>query len=336
MRIVIKPVVVTTQFRQTSVGIINLEKTLIISHSYDGDNRTMAQCSKLHRVVTEDAIVISESRGYTLRSELFYLKSSDMARKEPPGRLKTWDHLVSKFINKFFPSSKTTNLRNEITRFQQKFDETFYEAWDRFNDLLRGCPHHGQNASRNVKNHLRASPRYVNKEQDLVRALILDRKKPNPPASAPLKADLNKLCNLWGETFDGLKANSTSLVFSIQNPNVISQKISIEEKHVQSKTEETISTKGRLEKVSLPEVVLPAKDRKQLNHDAEVTKDTMPPANNGSTKDVQPPVVQIQSRNPNPEPNVALVVAPVVTPIPKASIPFPLRRMMKGQGKAND
>ncbi|GJS71554.1 reverse transcriptase domain-containing protein [Tanacetum coccineum] len=27
--------------------------------------------------------------------------------------------------------------------FQQKIDETFYEAWDRFNDLLRGCPHHG-------------------------------------------------------------------------------------------------------------------------------------------------------------------------------------------------
>nr|GEZ31165.1 reverse transcriptase domain-containing protein [Tanacetum cinerariifolium] len=30
-----------------------------------------------------------------------------------------------------------TNLRNEITRFQQRFDELFYEAWDRFNDLLR-------------------------------------------------------------------------------------------------------------------------------------------------------------------------------------------------------
>ncbi|GJZ03648.1 reverse transcriptase domain-containing protein [Tanacetum coccineum] len=61
---------------------------------------------------------------------------------------------------------------------------------------------------------------------------------------------------------------------------------------------------------------------KAVNHDAEVTKDTMPPANNGSTEDVQPPVVQIQSRNPNPEPNVA----PVVTPVPKASIPFPSRR----------
>ncbi|GJV09070.1 reverse transcriptase domain-containing protein [Tanacetum coccineum] len=63
--------------------------------------------------------------------------------KEPPRSILTWDDLVSKFINKFFPPSKTTNLQNEITRFQQRFDETFYEAWDRFNDLLRACPHHG-------------------------------------------------------------------------------------------------------------------------------------------------------------------------------------------------
>nr|GEZ99663.1 ribonuclease H-like domain-containing protein [Tanacetum cinerariifolium] len=43
----------------------------------------------------------------------------------------------------FFPPSKTTNLRNEIMRFQQRFDESFSEAWDHFNDLLRACPHHG-------------------------------------------------------------------------------------------------------------------------------------------------------------------------------------------------
>ncbi|GJT01935.1 reverse transcriptase domain-containing protein [Tanacetum coccineum] len=60
--------------------------------------------------------------------------------KEPPRSILTWDDLVSKFINKFFPPSKTTNLRNEITRFQQRFNETFYEAWDRFNDLLRAFP----------------------------------------------------------------------------------------------------------------------------------------------------------------------------------------------------
>ncbi|GKC23943.1 reverse transcriptase domain-containing protein [Tanacetum coccineum] len=63
--------------------------------------------------------------------------------KEPSRSILTWDDLVSKFINHFFPPSKTTNLRNEISNFQQKFKETFSEAWDRFKDLLCACPHHG-------------------------------------------------------------------------------------------------------------------------------------------------------------------------------------------------
>ncbi|GJT29470.1 hypothetical protein Tco_0909745 [Tanacetum coccineum] len=55
--------------------------------------------------------------------------------------------------------------------------------------------------------------------------------------------------------------------------------------------------------------------------------------NSSCTEDVQPPVVQIQTRNPNPEPNVA----PVVTPVPKASIPFPSRRNdERRKEKAND
>nr|GFC42057.1 reverse transcriptase domain-containing protein [Tanacetum cinerariifolium] len=37
----------------------------------------------------------------------------------------------------------TTYLRNEITNFLQKLNETFNEAWERFKDLLRQCPHHG-------------------------------------------------------------------------------------------------------------------------------------------------------------------------------------------------
>ncbi|GKA98854.1 reverse transcriptase domain-containing protein [Tanacetum coccineum] len=48
--------------------------------------------------------------------------------KEPPRSILTWEDLVSKFINQFFPPSKTTNLRNEIINFQQKIEETFSEA----------------------------------------------------------------------------------------------------------------------------------------------------------------------------------------------------------------
>nr|GFC42258.1 hypothetical protein [Tanacetum cinerariifolium] len=62
--------------------------------------------------------------------------------KEPPRSILTWEDLVSKFINQFFPPSKTTYLRNEITNFLQKPNETFNEAWERFKDLLRQCPLH--------------------------------------------------------------------------------------------------------------------------------------------------------------------------------------------------
>ncbi|GJT17094.1 reverse transcriptase domain-containing protein [Tanacetum coccineum] len=130
--------------------------------------------------------------------------------KEPPRSILTWDDLVSKFINKFFPPSKTTNLRNEITRFQQKFDETFYEAWDRFNDLLKGCPHHGfselhqldtfYNAlNSNDQDSLNsaagvstssATPAVspdVAELKDMVRALILDKEN-QTPTPTPVKA----------------------------------------------------------------------------------------------------------------------------------------------------
>nr|GEV87564.1 hypothetical protein [Tanacetum cinerariifolium] len=42
-----------------------------------------------------------------------------------------------------FPSLSTTNLRNEISNFQQRFNKSFHEACDRYKDLLRACPHHG-------------------------------------------------------------------------------------------------------------------------------------------------------------------------------------------------
>nr|GFC66108.1 reverse transcriptase domain-containing protein [Tanacetum cinerariifolium]GFC66129.1 reverse transcriptase domain-containing protein [Tanacetum cinerariifolium] len=63
--------------------------------------------------------------------------------KEPPCSITTWEDLLSKFINKFFPPSRTTSLRNEISTFQIKFDESFHEAWDRYKDLLRACSHYG-------------------------------------------------------------------------------------------------------------------------------------------------------------------------------------------------
>ncbi|GJZ55474.1 reverse transcriptase domain-containing protein [Tanacetum coccineum] len=70
---------------------------------------------------------------------------------------------------------------------------------------------------------------------------------------------------------------------------------------------------------------------KVVKRKTEVTKDTVLPTNNGSTKDVQPPVVQVQSQ----EPNSKLISAPM--PNSKPSIPYPSRgNDEKRHEKANE
>ncbi|GJT26730.1 reverse transcriptase domain-containing protein [Tanacetum coccineum] len=251
------------QVRQTSVESSNLEKPDNPPIVTMADNRTMAQLLEAPTEGYEDAIVIPEitannfeikhgllnlvqnkqffgndkedphahiryfnkitstrrfrnATNTSVKLMLFPFSLEGAARiwleKEPPRSIETWDDLVSKFINKFFPPSKTTNLRNEITRFQQKFDETFYEAWDRFNDLLRGCPHHGFSELHQLDTFYNA----LNS---------VDQDSLNSAAGGP----------------------------------------------------------------------------KAVNHDAEVTKDTMPPANNGSTEDVQPPFLKAFNSIPSEE-----------------------------------
>nr|GEU44451.1 reverse transcriptase domain-containing protein [Tanacetum cinerariifolium] len=80
-----------------------------------------------------------------------------------------------------------------------------------------------------------------------------------------------------------------------------------------------------------------------VERETEVTKDTMPPTNNGSTKDVQPLVVQVKTSIPNSEPVVAPIIEPVVAPViaPKPNqkplIPYPSRFYdQKLRDKAND
>ncbi|GJR75381.1 reverse transcriptase domain-containing protein [Tanacetum coccineum] len=128
------------------------------------DNRTMAELLQAPTEGYEDAIVVPEieAANFEIKHGLLTLVQKSVLRtmtkrttlptsgaariwleKEPPRSIQTWDDLVAKFINQFFPPSKTTNLRNEITNFKQRFDESFSEAWDRFKDLLRACPHHG-------------------------------------------------------------------------------------------------------------------------------------------------------------------------------------------------
>nr|GEX86561.1 reverse transcriptase domain-containing protein [Tanacetum cinerariifolium] len=189
--------------------------------------------------------------------------------KEPPRSIHTWEDLVSKFVNYFFPPSKTMNLKNNITNFQQKFEETFSEAWDHFKDLLRKCPHHG------ISTNEQASVKFIEETcvtcggpHSYYECLATDSNTLNAFAAtgtynqgANPRGDINAITTRSGVSYDGPMIPPTS------SP--------------------------------LP---------KEVECETEATKDKLQPTSLESTTHVQPPVVQVLILEPevalktNPKP----------------------------------
>ena len=60
-----------------------------------------------------------------------------------PRSIGTWQEMKTEFLKKFFPIHRTNALKRQIMIFSQKDNETFYQCWERFKDLLNACPHYG-------------------------------------------------------------------------------------------------------------------------------------------------------------------------------------------------
>nr|GEW45289.1 reverse transcriptase domain-containing protein [Tanacetum cinerariifolium] len=294
------------------------------------DNRTMAQLLLAPTVGCEDAIVIPEiaATNFELKHGLINLVQNKQFfghdKEDPHAHIRYFnkitstmrvpnDDLVSKFINQFFPPSKTTNLRNEITRFQQRFDESFSEAWDRFNDLLRACPHHGFSELHQLDTFYNALN--VNDQdslnsataelKDIVRALLLDKKNQSSvqatsPTPAPIKA-VESNCVTCGSTHSYQNYPATS-------GNVYQDNIN----EVRDTPRSDVAYKG-------PTIPTPSKVVKQ---GTKATKDPVQTPCPQSTTHVQPSVTQ--SETPVSEP----IATPVSASMPnlKPSIPYPSRR----------
>jgi len=59
------------------------------------------------------------------------------------GSITSWDQMRRAFLARFFPPSKIAQLRAKLYQFTQKDGESLYDAWERFKEMLRHCPHHG-------------------------------------------------------------------------------------------------------------------------------------------------------------------------------------------------
>ena len=93
-----------------------------------------------------DTIVIKDVAPESIKLRLFPFSLLGKAKQwfyKDKEAVKTWDKCSTAFIAKFFPMVRTNTLRGRISNFQQSPMETIPEAWERLQDYIQACPHHG-------------------------------------------------------------------------------------------------------------------------------------------------------------------------------------------------
>ncbi|KAG6385772.1 hypothetical protein SASPL_154653 [Salvia splendens] len=86
----------------------------------------------------------STSEDYRLKVIPFVLKGDAgvWLSRLPEGSIRTWAEFRIIFLDRFFPASKTSALKREITEARQEYDEPLGQYWDIFQGLLQACPNH--------------------------------------------------------------------------------------------------------------------------------------------------------------------------------------------------
>ncbi|GKB23840.1 hypothetical protein Tco_0863241 [Tanacetum coccineum] len=86
--------------------------------------------------ITQDQIMI----------RAFHVSLTEVAsrwlRNKPSGSIKTCEDLKAKFLSKYCLPARTAKKMEEINNFQQEPNETLYQAWERFKELLMKFPQH--------------------------------------------------------------------------------------------------------------------------------------------------------------------------------------------------
>ena len=94
-----------------------------------------------------DTIKINGVSRDAICLKLFPFSLRDRAKRWLQGldrnSVNSWEELATIFLQKFFPPSKTSQLKIEIAQFKQFDLENLYETWERFKEMLKRCPQHG-------------------------------------------------------------------------------------------------------------------------------------------------------------------------------------------------
>nr|GEX54739.1 reverse transcriptase domain-containing protein [Tanacetum cinerariifolium] len=115
-------------------------------HGLSGDDANKHLDKFLH---VNQSIKVNGVTDGTLRLYLFPHSLTHHATawfdRLPRNSINTFEQMAKMFLKKYFPPSPpsmVTKLRNEITNFCQRSDESLFEAWERYKLSIDRCPNH--------------------------------------------------------------------------------------------------------------------------------------------------------------------------------------------------
>nr|GEV59516.1 reverse transcriptase domain-containing protein [Tanacetum cinerariifolium] len=345
------------------------------------------------------------------------LTNSCMSPKVSKNFINTFEQMVKMFLEKYFPPSMVTKLRNEITNFRQRPDESLFEAWECYKLSIDRCPNHNMLPVTQIDTfyngltlrhrdtiNVAAGGTFMKRRPgecyDLIKNMtahhndwdtFVQRSESSSSITSSsdleivaLKAEMAEInknlmkvlqinqqvkavaynCETCGgpNSYNDCPATvgQTQNVYAVgaynqggnsYQPQEYVWSTHENEYHFILQSNTITNPKEDLKGITTrcgisykgPTIPTTSSLPKVVEHETEVTKDTVPPTNNGSTRDVQPLVVQVETLMPNFEPIVAPVVEPVEAPVsasklnPKSTIPYPSRLYdQKLRDKTND
>nr|GEZ38766.1 reverse transcriptase domain-containing protein [Tanacetum cinerariifolium] len=199
----------------------------------------------------------------------------------------------------------TTHLKNEISRFTQRFEETFGEAWEQFKEMLRACPHHGFTELTQIdtfNNGLNEN------DQDFLNAAVGENL-----LSKTTREALHENASKMDDRIDKLADQISTLV------DIFAKKV-VTPATVKAVEESCVSCGGEMKSITTcsgvayerPSIPTNPYPKKVVERETEETTNKEQTNFQGSTAHIQPLVVPI------PEPNVPKT-------LPKPNIPYPSR-----------
>nr|GEX18583.1 reverse transcriptase domain-containing protein [Tanacetum cinerariifolium] len=109
--------------------------------SGDDANKHLDQFLHVTQSIKVNGVVDDALRLYLFPYSLTHHATAWFDRL-PRNSINTFEQMEKMFLRKCFPPSMVTKLRNEITNFRQRPDESIFEAWEGYKVSIDRCPNH--------------------------------------------------------------------------------------------------------------------------------------------------------------------------------------------------